>query len=174
MKRILVTGGTGFLGSHLRERLIKKGHDVLCVDNFYTGRKINVERLVGNTNFEIMRHNITFPLYIEVDEIFNLACPVSPVHYQFDPVQTTKASVHGAINMLGLAKRVKAKILQASTSEVYGNPKIHPPKRKLLGQCQPDISLAKKHLSWQPEVPLKDGLKRTIPYFHKLLVNEIL
>ena len=126
MKRILVTGGAGFLGSHLCERLLQDGHDVLCVDNFYTGRKANVAHLISNPNFEIMRHDVTFPLYVEIDEIYNLACPASPVHYQYDPVQTTKTSVHGAINMLGLAKRVKAKILQASTSEVYGDPKIHP------------------------------------------------
>lgn len=126
MKRILVTGGAGFLGSHLCERLVKDGHDVLCVDNFYTGRKRNIAHLINHPTFEFMRHDITFPLYVEVDEIYNLACPASPVHYQFDPVQTTKTSVHGAINMLGLAKRVKAKILQASTSEVYGDPKVHP------------------------------------------------
>ncbi|MCK5225287.1 MAG: SDR family oxidoreductase [Planctomycetes bacterium] len=126
MKRILVTGGSGFLGSHLCEKLLNDGHDVLCVDNFYTGRKSNVIHLLSNPHFEIMRHDITFPLYVEVDEIYNLACPASPIHYQFDPVQTTKTSVHGAINMLGLAKRVKAKILQASTSEIYGDPKVHP------------------------------------------------
>lgn len=125
-KRILVTGGAGFLGSHLCERLLNDGHDVLCVDNFYTGRKANIAHLMGNSYFEIMRHDICFPLYVEVDEIYNLACPASPIHYQFDPVQTTKTSVHGAINMLGLAKRVKAKILQASTSEVYGDPIVHP------------------------------------------------
>ncbi len=125
-KRILVTGGAGFLGSHLCERLVQAGHDVLCVDNFFTGRKANVAHLLGHPSFEVMRHDVTFPLYVEVDEIYNLACPASPVHYQHDPVQTTKTSVHGAINMLGLAKRVKAKILQASTSEVYGDPKIHP------------------------------------------------
>ncbi len=126
VKRVLVTGGAGFLGSHLCQRLLHDQHDVLCVDNFYTGRKANVAHLLANPNFEIMRHDITFPLYVEVDEIYNLACPASPVHYQFDPVQTTKTSVHGAINMLGLAKRVKAKILQASTSEVYGDPQVHP------------------------------------------------
>jgi len=125
-KRILVTGGAGFLGSHLCERLLNEGHDVLCVDNFYTGRKENIAHLMSNPYFEIMRHDICFPLYVEVDEIYNLACPASPIHYQFDPVQTTKTSVHGAINMLGLAKRVKAKILQASTSEVYGDPTVHP------------------------------------------------
>ncbi|MGI0012714.1 MAG: UDP-glucuronic acid decarboxylase family protein [Nitrososphaera sp.] len=133
MKRILVTGGAGFLGSHLCEALLKRGHDVLCVDNFYTGRKANVAHLVGNPYFEIMRHDITFPLYVEVDEIYNLACPASPVHYQFDPVQTTKTSVHGAINMLGLAKRVKAKILQASTSEIYGDPEVHPQTEEYQG-----------------------------------------
>jgi len=125
-KRILVTGGAGFLGSHLCERLLRDGHDVLCVDNYFTRRKDNILSLQSHPHFEVMRHDITFPLYVEVDEIFNLACPASPVHYQFDPVQTTKTSVIGAINMLGLAKRVGAKILQASTSEVYGDPTIHP------------------------------------------------
>ncbi|MCG8591240.1 MAG: GDP-mannose 4,6-dehydratase, partial [Proteobacteria bacterium] len=125
-KRIVVTGGAGFLGSHLCERLVREGHDVLCVDNFYTGSKRNLEALRDEPNFELMRHDVTFPLYVEVDEIYNLACPASPVHYQFDPVQTTKTSVHGAINMLGLAKRVRAKIFQASTSEVYGDPDVHP------------------------------------------------
>lgn len=125
-KRILVTGGAGFLGSHLCEALLKEKNEVLCVDNFFTGRRANVVHLVHNPLFEISRHDITFPLYVEVDEIYNLACPASPIHYQFDPVQTTKTSVHGAINMLGLAKRLKVKILQASTSEVYGDPTIHP------------------------------------------------
>ncbi len=125
-KRVLVTGGAGFLGSHLCERLAELGHDVLCVDNYFTGRKDNIAHLLGNPRFEAMRHDITFPLYVEVDEIYNLACPASPVHYQFDPVQTTKTSVIGAINMLGLAKRVGAKILQASTSEIYGDPSVHP------------------------------------------------
>ena len=125
-KRVLVTGGAGFLGSHLCERLLADGHDVLCVDNFYTGSKENIAHLLGNPYFELIRHDVTFPLYLEVDEIFNLACPASPVHYQRDPVQTTKTSVHGAINMLGLAKRVGAKIFQASTSEVYGDPEVHP------------------------------------------------
>ena len=125
-KRILVTGGAGFLGSHLCERLLNEGCDVLCVDNFYTGSKRNIESLIGNPYFELLRHDITFPLYVEVDEIYNLACPASPVHYQNDPVQTTKVNVHGSINMLGLAKRIKAKILQASTSEVYGDPTVHP------------------------------------------------
>ena len=136
-KRILVTGGAGFLGSHLCERLLAQGHDLLCVDNFYTGTKGNVEHLVGNPRFELMRHDVTFPLYVEVDEIYNLACPASPIHYQHDPVQTTKTSVHGAINMLGLAKRVKAKILQASTSEVYGDPKIHPQPESYWGNVNP-------------------------------------
>jgi len=125
-KRVMVTGGAGFLGSHLCDRLIVDGHDVLCVDNFFTGTKDNIVHLVDNPNFEFMRHDITFPLYVEVDEIYNLACPASPIHYQLDPVQTTKTSVHGAINMLGLAKRTKAKIFQASTSEVYGDPEVHP------------------------------------------------
>ncbi|ERM80298.1 NAD-dependent dehydratase [Rhodonellum psychrophilum GCM71 = DSM 17998] len=125
-KRIMITGGAGFLGSHLGARLLEEGHDILCVDNFFTGQKRNIAHMMGNPNFELMRHDVTFPLYVEVDEIYNLACPASPVHYQFDPVQTTKTSVIGAINMLGLAKRTKAKILQASTSEVYGDPEIHP------------------------------------------------
>ncbi len=136
-KRILVTGGAGFLGSHLCERLLADGHDVLCVDNFFTGTKKNIEHLLGNPNFELMRHDVTFPLYVEVDEIYNLACPASPVHYQYDPVQTTKTSVHGAINMLGLAKRVKAKILQASTSEVYGDPEVHPQTESYWGHVNP-------------------------------------
>jgi UDP-glucuronate decarboxylase len=125
-QQVLVTGGAGFLGSHLCDRLIKEGADVLCVDNFFTGNKRNVEHLIGNPRFELLRHDVTFPLYVEVEQIYNLACPASPVHYQFDPVQTTKTSVHGAINMLGLARRVKARILQASTSEVYGDPEVHP------------------------------------------------
>lgn len=133
MKRILVTGGAGFLGSHLCERLLQAGHDVLCVDNYFTGRKANIAHLVDNAYFEAMRHDVTFPLYIEVDEIYNLACPASPVHYQFDPVQTTKTSVHGAINMLGLAKRIKAKIFQASTSEIYGDPQVHPQSENYWG-----------------------------------------
>jgi UDP-glucuronate decarboxylase len=136
-KRILVTGGAGFLGSHLCERLIGQGHDVLCIDNFYTGTKHNVAHLMDNPSFELMRHDVTFPLYVEVDEIYNLACPASPIHYQFDPVQTTKTSVHGAINVLGLAKRVKAKILQASTSEVYGDPKVHPQTEGYWGHVNP-------------------------------------
>lgn len=133
MKRIMVTGGAGFLGSHLCERLLAEGHEVLCVDNFYTGRKRNILRLMDNHLFEVMRHDITFPLYVEVDEIYNLACPASPVHYQFDPVQTTKVSVHGAINVLGLAKRTKARVLQASTSEIYGDPSVHPQRESYWG-----------------------------------------
>jgi UDP-glucuronate decarboxylase len=136
-KRVLVTGGAGFLGSHLCERLHALGHEVLCVDNFYTGTKDNVRDLLGSPHFELMRHDITFPLYVEVDEIFNLACPASPIHYQFDPVQTTKTSVHGAINMLGLAKRVRATILQASTSEVYGDPEVHPQQESYWGRVNP-------------------------------------
>lgn len=136
-KRILVTGGGGFLGSHLCEKLLGQGHEVICVDNFYTGSRANIAHLVSNPLFEILRHDVCFPLYVEVDEIYNLACPASPIHYQFDPVQTTKTSVHGAINMLGLAKRVKAKILQASTSEVYGDPKIHPQTEDYWGNVNP-------------------------------------
>jgi UDP-glucuronate decarboxylase len=134
---ILVTGGAGFIGSHLCERLLERGDDVLCVDNFYTGTRRNVRHLLSNPRFELARHDVTFPLYVEVDEIFNLACPASPIHYQFDPVQTTKTSVHGAINMLGLAKRVKAKILQASTSEIYGDPTIHPQTEDYWGNVNP-------------------------------------
>lgn len=136
-KKILVTGGAGFLGSHLCDLLVARGDDVLCVDNFFTGSKSNVAHLVGLPNFELMRHDVTFPLYVEVDEIYNLACPASPIHYQYDPVQTTKTSVHGAINMLGLAKRCKAKILQASTSEVYGDPKMHPQTESYWGHVNP-------------------------------------
>jgi UDP-glucuronate decarboxylase len=136
-KRILVTGGAGFLGSHLCELLLAQGHDVLCIDNFYTGSKRNIAHLLLHPNFELLRHDVTFPLYVEVDEIYNLACPASPIHYQFDPVQTTKTSVHGAINMLGLAKRVKAKILQASTSEVYGDPEVHPQVENYYGHVNP-------------------------------------
>jgi UDP-glucuronate decarboxylase len=136
-RRVLVTGGAGFLGSHLCERLLAEGHDVLCLDNFFTGTKENVAHLLSNPYFELMRHDVTFPLYVEVDEIYNLACPASPVHYQFDPVQTTKTSVHGAINMLGLAKRVKAKIFQASTSEVYGDPAVHPQPEGYWGHVNP-------------------------------------
>jgi UDP-glucuronate decarboxylase len=137
LKRVLVTGGGGFLGSHLCERLLADGADVLCVDNFFTGTKDNIAHLLGNPHFELMRHDITFPLFVEVDEIYNLACPASPIHYQHDPVQTTKTSVHGAINMLGLAKRVKAKIFQASTSEVYGDPVVHPQTEDYLGNVNP-------------------------------------
>jgi UDP-glucuronate decarboxylase len=136
-KRVLVTGGAGFLGSHLCERLLDQGHDVLCVDNYFTGRKDNIAHLLGNANFETMRHDVCFPLYVEVDEIYNLACPASPIHYQFDPVQTTKTSVLGAINMLGLAKRVKAKIFQSSTSEVYGDPTMHPQREDYRGNVNP-------------------------------------
>lgn len=136
-KRILVTGGAGFLGSHLCEKLVNAGHEVLCIDNFYTGTKQNLRQLVTSPRFEILRHDITFPLYVEVDEIFNLACPASPVHYQSDPVQTTKTSVHGSINMLGLAKRLNAKILQASTSEVYGDPEVHPQDETYWGRVNP-------------------------------------
>jgi UDP-glucuronate decarboxylase len=132
--KILVTGGAGFIGSHLCERLLAQGHEVLCVDNYFTGSKANVRHLLDNPLFEVMRHDVTFPLYVEVDRIFNLACPASPIHYQFDPVQTTKTSVHGAINMLGLAKRVRARILQASTSEVYGDPEIHPQPESYWGR----------------------------------------
>lgn len=137
MKRILVTGGAGFVGSHLCDRLIENGHEVLCVDNFFTGSKKNIEHLLDHHNFELLRHDVTFPLYVEVDQIYNLACPASPVHYQHDPVQTTKTSVHGAINMLGLAKRLKARILQASTSEVYGDPEVHPQSEGYWGKVNP-------------------------------------
>jgi len=135
--RVLVTGGAGFLGSHLCDRLIEEGHEVLCVDNFYTGTRRNVRHLIERPEFELMRHDVTFPLYVEVDQIFNLACPASPIHYQHDPVQTTKTSVHGAINMLGLAKRVQATILQASTSEVYGDPETHPQPESYWGRVNP-------------------------------------
>lgn len=137
MKRILVTGGAGFIGSHLCEELIKCGHEVICVDNFYTGQKKNITHLMGNPNFELLRHDITFPLYLEVDQIYNLACPASPIHYQFNPVQTIKTNVHGSINMLGLAKRTRSKILQASTSEVYGDPEIHPQVESYWGNVNP-------------------------------------
>ena len=136
-KRILVTGGARFLGSHLCERLLEQGHSVLCVDNYYTGQKRNLSQCLGHPEFELMRHDVTFPLYVEVDEIYNLACPASPIHYQRDPVQTTKTSVHGAINLLGLAKRVGAKILQASTSEVYGDPEVHPQTEDYWGRVNP-------------------------------------
>lgn len=137
MDRVLVTGGAGFLGSHLCERLVADGHDVLAVDNFFTGSKVNIQHLICHPFFELMRHDVTFPLYIEVDRIYNLACPASPIQYQFDPVQTTKTSVHGAINMLGLAKRVKARIFQASTSEIYGDPEIHPQPESYFGRVNP-------------------------------------
>lgn len=137
MKRILVTGGAGFLGSHLCEKLLASGNDVLCVDNFFTGSKRNIAHLVSNPYFELIRHDITFPLFIEIDEIYNLACPASPVHYQFDPVQTIKTSVHGAINVLGLAKRTKAKVFQASTSEIYGDPEVHPQTEEYWGKVNP-------------------------------------
>ncbi|MFQ5957928.1 MAG: UDP-glucuronic acid decarboxylase family protein [Alphaproteobacteria bacterium] len=136
-RRVLITGGSGFLGSHLCERLLGEGCDVLCVDNYYTGSKANISHLLANPRFEVMRHDVTFPLYVEVDEVYNLACPASPIHYQFDPVQTTKTSVHGAINMLGLAKRVKGKIFQASTSEVYGDPEVHPQTEDYRGDVNP-------------------------------------
>jgi UDP-glucuronate decarboxylase len=136
-KRILVTGGAGFIGSHLCRRLLDEGHEVLCVDNFFTGRRQNIYELLDNRNFELLRHDITMPLYVEVDEIYNLACPASPIHYQYDPVQTTKTSVHGAINMLGLAKRLNARILQASTSEVYGDPDVHPQPESYWGRVNP-------------------------------------
>ena len=137
MKRVLVTGGGGFIGSHLCERLLNEGNEILCVDNFFTGAKTNIAHLIDNPYFEVLRHDITFPLYIEVDEIYNLACPASPIHYQLDPVQTVKTAVHGAINMLGLAKRLKARILQASTSEVYGNPSVHPQPETYWGSVNP-------------------------------------
>ncbi|MCU0840231.1 MAG: SDR family oxidoreductase [Thiobacillaceae bacterium] len=136
-RRILVTGGAGFIGSHLCERLLAAGHDILCVDNFYTGSRDNIAHLLGHPRFELLRHDITFPLYVEVDEIYNLACPASPVHYQNDPVQTTKTSVHGSINMLGLARRTRAKILLASTSEVYGDPEVHPQREDYWGRVNP-------------------------------------
>ena len=136
-KKVLVTGGAVFLGSHLCERLVAQGQDVLCVDNYFTGSKQNIAHLLKNPSFEILRHDVTWPLYVEVDEIYNLACPASPVHYQYDPVQTTKTSVHGAINMLGLAKRLGARILQASTSEVYGDPKMHPQREEYWGHVNP-------------------------------------
>ena len=137
MKKILITGGAGFLGSHLCEKLLKAGHKVICVDNFYTGAKQNIAHLMSNPYFEVIRHDICFPLYVEVNEIYNLACPASPIYYQFDPVQTTKTSVHGSINMLGLAKRVRARIFQASTSEIYGDPEVHPQKEEYWGRVNP-------------------------------------
>lgn len=135
--RILITGGAGFLGSHLCERLLNDGHDIICLDNFFTGTKDNIAHLLDHSHFELMRHDVTFPLYVEVDEIYNLACPASPIHYQFDPVQTTKTNLHGAINMLGLAKRTKAKVFQASTSEVYGDPEVHPQPESYWGKVNP-------------------------------------
>lgn len=135
--RVLITGGAGFIGSHICERLIERGYEVLCVDNFFTGTRSNIAHLIGHTSFELMRHDVTFPLFVETDQIYNLACPASPIHYQFDPVQTTKTSVHGAINMLGLAKRTKARILQASTSEVYGDPAVHPQEESYWGNVNP-------------------------------------
>jgi nucleoside-diphosphate-sugar epimerase len=154
-RRIVVSGGAGFLGSHLCARLLGEGHEVLCVDNYFTGSRQNIRSLLKYDTFEVMRHDVTFPLYIEADEIYNLACPASPVHYQFDPVQTTKTSVHGAINMLGLAKRIKAKIFQASTSEVYGDPTVHPQPESYWGSvnpigdrsCYDEGNVALKHFS---------------------------
>ena len=137
-KKILITGGAGFLGSHLCDKLLLEGHEVICVDNYFTGNKSNLEHLLDNPKFELIRHDITFPLYLEVDQIFNLACPASPIHYQHDPVQTLKTSVHGAINMLGLAKRIGARIFQASTSEVYGDPHVHPQKESYNGNVNPN------------------------------------
>lgn len=137
MQRIMITGGAGFVGSHLCDRLLKEGHDVLCVDNFFTGSKVNISHLSSNSHFELIRHDVTFPLHVEVEQIYNLACPASPVHYQHDPVQTTKTSVSGAINMLGLAKRLKARIFQASTSEVYGDPEVHPQPENYWGRVNP-------------------------------------
>lgn len=162
MKRMLITGGAGFLGSQLCKRLLQTGHEVLYAENYFAGRKSNIAHLLSNPNFEAMRHDITFPLYAEIDELYNFACLASPVQYQLDPVRTTKTSVHGAINMLGLAKRAKAIIFQASTSEVYGDPK----------RRRPDIALAKEDLNWQPEVFLEEGLKKTIAYFESLLSQQ--
>ena len=136
-KRMLITGGAGFLGSHLADRLLAQGHEVICLDNFFTGTKQNIEHLLDHPRFELIRHDVTFPIYLEIDQIWNLACPASPVHYQHDPVQTTKTSVHGAINMLGLAKRTRARILQASTSEVYGDPASHPQQEDYWGNVNP-------------------------------------
>ena len=157
-KRVLVTGGAGFLGSHLCERLLAQGDDVLCVDNYFTGRKDNVAALLGDPHFEALRHDITHPLFVEVDEIYNLACPASPIHYQFDPVQTTKTSVIGAINMLGLAKRLKAKIFQASTSEVYGDPGVHPRPVGVEDAGDPDAHLV------LAEIVKKQGLGATLAF----------
>jgi UDP-glucuronate decarboxylase len=179
-QRILVTGGSGFLGSHLCVSLFADGANVICLDNFFTGSRSNIVHLLDNKHFELIRHDVTFPIYLEIDQIYNLGCPASPIHYQHDPVQTTKTSVHGAINMLGLAKRVKAKIFQASTSEVYGDPSVHPQTEDYWGnvnpigarskivrrplpeddpkQRRPDISRAQEFLSWAPRTPLKEGL----------------
>ena len=162
-KRILVTGGAGFLGSHLCERLLAEGHDVICVDNFFTGTKDNIAPLLDNPYFELLRHDVTFPLYVEVDEIYNLACPASPIHYQFDPVQTTKTSVHGAINLLGLAKAVKD--LTGSRSALVHAPLPQDDPR----QRQPNITRAREALGWEPKVALREGLKPTIAYFEGLL-----
>lgn len=164
-KRILVTWGAGFIGSHLCERLLSDGHDILCVANFYTGTRDNIAHLLDHPHFELLRHDITFPLFVEVDEIYNLACPASPVHYQNDPVQTTKTSVHGSINLLELAKRVRAKILLASTSGVYGDPVFHLLPEDNPRQRCPDITLARKIMKWQPSIALDTGLERTIGYF---------
>ena len=161
-----MTGGAGFLGSHLCERLIADGREVVCVDNFFTGTRANVQSLLANPRFELIRHDVTFPLYVEVGQIYNLACPASPIHYQHDPVQTTKTSVHGAINMLGLAKRTRARILQASTSEVYGDPEVHPQPESYWGRVNP---MTEKVLAWRPSVPLEDGLRETIAYFRRHL-----
>jgi UDP-glucuronate decarboxylase len=188
----ILTGGAGFIGSHLCERLLAESAEVVSVDNYFTGSRRNIAHLLQNPLFEAVRHDVTFPLYVEVDAIFNLACPASPIHYQPDPVQTTKTSVHGAINMLGLAKRLRARIFRASTSEVYGDPLIHPQTEDywgnvspigirscydegkrcaetLLRQRQPDLSRAKAQLDWQPKVALDDGLKETIAYFKRTL-----
>ena len=159
MKRILVTGGAGFIGSHLCERLVNEGNDVICLDNFYSGSKENVWHLIGKPNFELVRHDVVNPYWAEVDEIYNLACPASPIYYQNDPIQTTKTSVFGAYHMLGLARRTKAKILQSSTSEVYGDPKIR----------RPDIAKAKSELGWEPKVTLDEGLDHIIQYFREYL-----
>jgi len=165
-KRVLITGGAGFLGSHLCEALLKQEHEVLCVDNFFTGRRTNIAHLVPDPLFEIARHDITFPLYVEVDEIYNLACPASPIHYQFDPVQTTKTSVHGAINMLGLAKRLKVKILQASTSEVYGDPAIHPQPETYWGNV--NCIGARSCFAEDTEILTKEGFK----FFKELTMDD--
>jgi UDP-glucuronate decarboxylase len=182
-KKILITGGSGFIGSHLCERLLKEENEVICMDNFFTGNKQNIVHLLDNPYFELIRHDVTMPFSAEVDEIYNLACPASPIHYQFDAIQTVKTSVMGAINVLGLAKRTKAKVLQASTSEVYGDPHIHPQKEDYRGNVNPigirsyydegkrcaDISLANKELNWELIVQLKEGLLKTIQYFKSIL-----